>query len=304
MEVRGLRGEDKFIPHLLGHEGTGVVVEIGNGVKKVKPGDRVILGWLKGTGMDVLGAKYDHQGEIISSGGVTTFSDYTIVSENRCSLLPSGVPMDIGVLFGCALPTGGGIVLNQLSPLEDSSIAVLGLGGIGLSALMMAAAFKPKHLIGVDISDDKLGLASSFGATHTINAKSDVHLEMQKITDGKMLDFCVEASGDARVIELGFDLIRRGGGQLVFASHPKAGEKISIDPFELINGKMIKGSWGGGSQPDIDIPKFADFYLQGKLTLEKIFTKRYTLEQVNDALDDLENHRVNRPLLVIDKTLA
>ena len=116
MEARGKRGDDPFLPHMLGHEGTGVVVEIGEGVTKVKVSDHVVLGWIKGEGADAGGTKYmAPNGQIINSGGVTTFSDYTVVSENRLVPLPEGTPDDLGVLYGCALPTGMGIVLNEIS---------------------------------------------------------------------------------------------------------------------------------------------------------------------------------------------
>ena len=131
MEIKGKRGDDKFLPHLLGHEGSGVVMEIGESVTKVRPGDKVILGWIKGSGLNVNGAIYkSYDGKNVNSGGVTTFNEYSVVSENRCTILPGGVPMDIAVLFGCAIPTGAGIVMNTLKPYTGSSIAIWGLGGI------------------------------------------------------------------------------------------------------------------------------------------------------------------------------
>jgi S-(hydroxymethyl)glutathione dehydrogenase / alcohol dehydrogenase len=305
MEVRGLRGEDKFIPHLLGHEATGIVEDIGSEITKFCKGDRVILGWIKGTGKDIPAAKYSLGDQIINSGGVTTFSEYSVVSENRCYHLPGDIPMNIGVLFGCAVPTGGGIILHEINPPLNSDIAVIGLGGIGLSALMTASVYQNRRLIAIDVSDEKLELAMAIGATHVINSnRENVLNTILQITENRGVDFCVEASGNARVIELGFEIIRRNGGKLVFASHPKAGDKISIDPFELINGKSIKGSWGGMSKPDEDIPIFADFYRSGKLKLSKLISKVYSLEQINEALSDLEHKRVNRPLIAIHPQLA
>jgi S-(hydroxymethyl)glutathione dehydrogenase/alcohol dehydrogenase len=114
----------------------------------------------------------------------------------------------------------------------------------------------------------------------------------------------VEASGRSRVIEQAFESVRRGGGTCVFASHPEHGSRISIDPYELICGKQIRGSWGGNSDPDRDIPRFADLYAQGKLPLEKLLSKRYRLDDINAALDDLEQGRVARPLIEIDTSLG
>ena len=306
MEVRGRRGADAYLPHLLGHEGTGKVVQVGEGVSKVKPGDLVVLGWIKGTGLDGGGVKYrcGCMPQEINAGGVTTFNEYALVSENRVVPLPLGVPLDVAVLFGCAVPTGAGILTNDLLPIPGSSIAIFGLGGIGMSALMATMLFECEKVIAVDVSDDKLELAQSFGATHTINAASmDAVDEIRKLTGGAGVDYAVEASGQASVIEQAFESVRRGSGVCVFASHPENGQRISIDPYDLICGKQIRGSWGGNTKPDRDIPLFAKLYLEGRLPLEKLLTKRYTLDKINEALDDLENRRVGRPLIEIDTTL-
>jgi S-(hydroxymethyl)glutathione dehydrogenase/alcohol dehydrogenase len=300
-EVRGHRGPDPFLPHMLGHEGSGVVLEVGEGVKKVKKGDRVILGWIKGLGLEGGGSCYQNGETIINAGGVTTFGDHAIVSENRVVLLPAGIPMDIAVLFGCAIPTGAGIITNEIQPLPGSTIAIFGLGGIGLSALMATMLYKCEKVIAVDISASKLELASEFGASHLINAsEQNVLNEIRILTEGNGVDYAVEASGLCEVIEIAFSSVRSGGGLCIFASHPEYGKKICIDPFELICGKQIRGTWGGSCKPDIDIPKFAQLYLEGRLPLDKLITKRYTLNQINEALDDLEQMLVARPLIKLD----
>lgn len=307
MEVRGRRGADAYLPHLLGHEGTGKVIEVGEGVSKVKPNDLVVLGWIKGSGLDGGGVRYRCacMSQDINAGGVTTFNEYALVSENRVVALPHGVPLDVGVLFGCAVPTGAGIITNDLKPAPGSSVAIFGLGGIGLSALMATMLFECSKVIAVDVSEHKLELARSFGATHTVNAaQADVVAEIRKLTGGAGVEFAVEASGQASVIEQAFESVRRGGGVCVFASHPENGKRISIDPYELICGKQIRGSWGGSSNPDRDIPMFAELYCEGKLPLDKLITKRYPLDAINDALNDLEHHRVGRPLIEIDKTIG
>ena len=301
MEVRGKRGEDSYLPHLLGHEGCGQVVAIGNGVIKVHPSDWVILGWIQGKGQNISGTKYHLSGRAINSGAVTTFSTYTVVSENRIVLLPPGIPKDVAVLFGCALPTGAGMVLNEIKPSRGSSIAIIGLGGIGLSALMACQVFDCNPVIAVDLSSEKLELARRFGATHIIDARNqDPVKEVLKITDGKGVDYSVEAAGRAKTIEAAFEIVCRKGGQCIFASHPPAGEKICLDPFELICGKSIHGSWGGATNPDEDIPRLAELYTQGELPLELLLNKTYTLDQVNEALDDLEHQRVFRPLITFE----
>lgn len=305
MEVRGARGHDRFLPHLLGHEGTGRVEVVGDGVSKVKPGDWVVLGWIKGLGIEAGGVKYAHGERQINAGGVTTFNEMAVVSENRLVLLPHGVPLDIGVLFGCALPTGAGIVINTIQPVAGSTLAVFGLGGIGMSALMATQLFNCSQVIAIDINPNKLALAKEFGATHVIDARhSGVLEQIRQMTGGVGADYSIEATGIAQSIELAFDAVRRGGGLCVFASHPAHGSRISLDPFELICGKRILGSWGGDCRPDEDIPKFAELYRQGRLPLGKLITKRYRLDQLNEALDDLEAQRVGRPLLEISPLLA
>lgn len=304
MEVRGWRGEDPYVPHMLGHEATGVVRSIGEGVEKVKAGDRVVLGWIKGQGQNVPGSVYDCCGESINAGGVTTFMQSAVVSENRISILPVDIPMKVGVLFGCAMPTGAGIILNEIKPKQNSTIGIFGLGGIGMSALVATRAFNCSKVLAFDIEDSKLNLALDLGATDAIRADDkDLKSKVMDLTDGQGLDYIVEAAGLTQTIEKSFSLINKQSGLCVFASHPKYGEKIQIDPFELICGKQIRGSWGGASNPDRDIPVYADLYRKGHLPVEKFLSQPYKLEEVNKALDDLESRKILRALLEINPDL-
>ena len=298
MEVEGARGPDRFLPHLLGHEGTGVVVDVGPGVTKVVPNQKVVLGWIKGHGLDAMGIQYKSGNGLINAGGVTTFNEYAVVAENRLVALPESIPMDLGVLLGCALPTGAGIVMNNVQPEYEKTFAVFGLGGIGMSALMATLLYNPKTLIAVDVSEEKLKLAQELGATHVINPKNTNALEaIREITGGNGVDYSVEAAGLATTIEQAFQSVRKFGGLCVFASHPHHEEKIKLDPYDLICGKQLKGSWGGGSKPDEQIPLFGKLYAEGRLPLEKLITKRYKLADVNEALLDLKLGRVGRPLI-------
>ena len=303
MEVRGGRGADAWLPHLLGHEGSGQVLEVGAGVSKVRPGDQVILGWLKGEGLEAPGAKYRCNGQTINSGRVTTFSNHTIASESRVAIKPAELPLDLAVLFGCALLTGAGMILNELQPAAGSSVVVLGLGGIGLSALMALRGYKCKDVIAIDLSDEKLALAQDLGASHVLNpARDDVIDRVLKLTAGGA-DACVESAGTAASIEQGFALIRKGGGRLLFASHPAEGETIRLLPHELISGKQIAGSWGGGCVPDRDVPRMFKILRDSNIPLARLLTRRYRLEEVNQALDDLEAGRVFRPLIAMDHSV-
>jgi len=298
MEARGKRGEDKFLPHMLGHEGSGEVVALGEGVSKVAVGDYVVLGWIRGKGLDAGGTQYESPIGTINAGGVTTFSEYTVVSENRCVKLESSFPLDLAVLFGCALPTGAGMVLNQMQPKTGSTVAVLGLGGIGLSALLALNKFDLERVIAIDVSEEKLALAKELGATDTLLVSPTLVEEVNAIVGGGV-DYCLEAAGSTQTIEAGFSLLNRNG-HLLFASHPEAGEKISLDPFELICGKTIKGSWGGGSQPDKDVPELMRIIKELGLPVHKLLSHRYTLDEINQALDDLEDRKIVRALIEID----
>jgi S-(hydroxymethyl)glutathione dehydrogenase/alcohol dehydrogenase len=300
MEVRGGRGADPWIPHLLGHEGSGTVLSIGEGVTKVAVGDDVILGWVKGEGLDAPGAQYKLGKKIINSGRVTTFANFTVVSESRLVKKPQGLAFDEAILFGCALPTGAGMVLNELKPAPNKSVVVLGLGGVGLSALLALKALGVAPIIAIDISDVKLDFAKKLGADYVFNSsKDDLHDAVIKLTNGGA-DYCVESGGLVATIELGFSLVRKGGGNLIFASHPSHGDKITLDPHELISGKRIYGSWGGDSKPDVDIPMLHSLLARGNFSLANLITRRYKLEEINDALDDLEFGRVFRPVIVMD----
>lgn len=300
MEVRGRRGPDPYLPHLLGHEGAATVISVGEGVTKVAPGDQVVLGWIKGGGLDAPGPKYRWREKTLNAGGVTTFNSHAVVAENRCYRLPKGIPGDVAVLFGCAVPTGAGIALNEINPQAGASAVVFGMGGIGLTALMALRAAGCAPVIAVDVVREKLDVALECGATIAIDASAqDPVAAIRDLTAGNGADYAIEAAGRARTIEQAFDSVRKFGGLCVFASHPPAGELIKLDPHDLISGKVIRGSWGGASDPERDIPRFAEMYLAGKLPLERLLRDRFPLEEVNSALSALEHGKSLRPLLVL-----
>ena len=295
MEIKGLRGHDPYLPHLLGHEGSGVVEKTGPGVTKVRKGDRVVLTWIKTQGEDPGGFVYQSDSGVVNSGPVTTFSDYSLVSENRLVKISDDIPMELAWLFGCALLTGCGIINNIVRPPPGSNMAIFGLGGIGTSALMAAKAFHPGLLIGIDIEEAKLKQALDLGATHIINSRDGEPLKkISELTKGRGLDFAIETSGLCKVIEDAFSAVRRQGGKVIFASHPAHGQKISIDPYELICGKQITGTWGGDADPEKDAPMLSELYNNGHLPLEKLRLKRFTLDEINEAFLALESRNYTR----------
>lgn len=300
MEIEGLRGVDKYLPHMLGHEGSGVVVEVGKDVTKFNKGDEVVLSWIKSTGLETGGGTLDADGMKINYGPISTFSNYSIISENRLIKKPEGFSFKLATLFGCALPTGSGIVKNEIKMKNNSSVAIIGLGGIGMAALLMCIALNKKNIVAIDNSEERLSQAKKFGIAITLNA-NDINLQdkIQKIFPCG-IDFCIEAAGFVKSIELGFSFLNKKTGSLVFASHPKEGDFIKINPHELISGKKIKGSWGGSVKPDKDIPEFGKIFSPYKDKLNQLISKVYSLNEINIALDDMRNKRVLRPLIKME----
>lgn len=297
MEQQGKRGVDSWLPHLLGHEGVGTVVDVGPGVTKVKAGDEVILGWIKSSGLDVSGAVYECEGRTINSGPVTTFSTHTIVSESRVYIKPKALPLKQAVLLGCAIPTGAGMVFNEIKPEMSDSVLVLGLGGIGSSAMLALKALGIANIIVADVNSSKLNFAKKIPGVQAYNA-SDGSLEnflSEHFPEG--VDYCVEAGGSVESIELGFRLIKKNGGKIVFSSHPPTGEKIALDPHELIAGKTIIGSWGGGFSPDRDIKKISNVLKKYGNYYQDILSKEYVLDEINEALTDIMLGNTIRPLV-------
>ncbi len=296
MECKGLRGKDKWLPHLLGHEGSGVVIKVGESVSKVSIGDEVILTWIECEGIDAKPAKYRQNKKVINAGKVTTFSNYTIVSENRVIKKPKKMPFDVAALFGCAFPTGAGMIINDLRFSKNDNVVVLGLGGIGMSALIALVASGIRNIIAVDMSDAKLMIAKRLGIKHTYNSKNEKIIDkIFKITN-KGADYCIESAGSIKTIELGFNLINNKG-TLLFASHPDNNKKISLYPHDLIKGKKIFGSWGGSVLPDRDIPKIYKLFKKTKVPYDALISKKYTLKDINIAMNDMNDGKVFRPLI-------
>ncbi len=297
-EIQGKKGPDRFLPHTLGHEGSGVVVEIGAAVKKVKPGDHVVLSWIRGRGGEVGGMRYESEQGWINSGALSTFMTHTVTCENRVTPIPKAMPLREAALLGCAVPTGAGIVFNTANIKSDSSVAVFGLGGIGLSALMAVGSLKAKTIIGVDISDHKLKQARKIGATHTIHAhEQDAKEEILAITDGQGVDYAIEAVGCREAMETAFTVVRPNGGLCVLAGNVSYGETISIDPFDLIKGKRLVGTWGGETVPERDIPLYVEKFLNGVLPLGELITHEYPLEDINAVVRAMDAGEVGRALI-------
>ena len=294
MEQQGKRGIDKWLPHLLGHEGLGEVLEIGTGVTKCKVGDKVVISWIQGTGIEAENPTYlDDAGLRINSGKVTTFSTHSVISENRIFLAPEGFPDHILPLFGCALLTGGGMALKYGMVSKDANICILGFGGIGSAAALVLKGMKKKNFDVVDQGQDKLVLANKLGFTNTFTS-----IEMT----GRKYDLVIESTGSVQGIQSGFECLS-DSGVIVFASHPEEGKRISLNPHELIKGKRIFGTWGGDVEPDSDIQRIAKFLLASGSNLELLLGEIFSINEVNEALAYLDSGKPGRPLLKINGDL-
>lgn len=297
LECRGYRGQDQFLPHCLGHEGSGTVHDIGPGVLKVKVGDRVSLSWIKGSGADVSGSVYQWGQRRVNAGAITTFSRFSIISENRLTVIPENISMLDGAMIGCAVATGVGAVFNTARPKPGQSIVVFGAGGVGLCAIAGAAITGCTPVIAVDIHRHKLNLAKSMGATHCLHAvESDCVDEISRICPGGA-DFAIESSGRPEVMVRALSSVRSQGGVAVVIGNARYGEHLQIDPRQLNLGKRLMGTWGGDNWPDRDYPRYLKLLSSGRLNLSPMLSKTYRLDQVNQALDDLESGQVARPLI-------
>ena len=296
-EIKGHKGPDKFLPHTLGHEGSGVVEAVGSEVKKVKTGDHVVLSWIKGSGLNAAPPDYFSGSRKINSGQLSTFNEYAVTAENRVTPIRPDMPLDKAALLGCAVATGMGVIFNNARVKAGDTVAVFGTGGIGLSAVHAAAIAGAAKIFAVDINEAKLALAGEMGATHLIDARQADAVKMIMDVTGTGVDFAVESAGLKKTMEDAFRAVRNNGGRAILIGNLAHGQQISIDPFTLICGKQIVGSWGGETDPDRDIPRYVDLYLNGQLKLDKMISQVYALSEINQAFADLEEGKVARAMV-------
>ncbi len=291
-EIDGAKGEDKFLPHLLGHEGSGVVIEVGPGVRHVKAGDHVVLHWRKGLGIESVPPKYQWDGKVTNAGWVTTFNEYAIVSENRLTAIPADSDPEIAALFGCAVTTGFGVVVNDARLTIGESVVVYGAGGVGLNIVQAAALVSAYPIIAVDLFDTKLELARSLGATHTINGrKSDAKTAIRDAVGPGGADVFIDNTGNPEIIRFGYDTVKPEG-RVVLVGVPRKGNETTLYTLPLHFGKSLRGSHGGEAEPHRDIPRYHELYRAGRLGLKSLITRRFPLDDINDAIAAMRDGRV------------
>lgn len=287
-EISGAKGPDKYLPHLLGHEGGGVVVKVGEGVTFVKPGDRVVLHWRPGKGISSSTPKYLWKSKPLNAGWVTTFNEHAIISENRLTVLPDHVDLKTATLYGCALTTAYGVITNDASVKSGESVVIFGAGGVGMSIVQMAALAGANPIIVADINDYKLKHALHFGATHTINSLHEDPAKKIPQLLQKGADVVIDTTGIKSLMELSYELTHSTGRTILVGVPKVEDKKITIDSMPLHFGKKITGSHGGDSEPFVDIPRLALLQAAGKLDVKSLITHEYKLDQINEAIEMLK----------------
>ena len=296
-EMAGIR-PDPFLPHLLGHEGSGIVEAAGPGVTHAQPGDHVILSWIKGPGIQSETPTYLSGDEPINAGWVTTFNEYVLASENRVTPIRKDMPLEQAALLGCAVPTGAGSILHDAKVGPGASVAIFGVGGIGLNAVQAAASKGAKMIVAIDIHDSKLEMARAFGATHTVNAGREDPVEAVKaLTGGGGADYTFESAGLIRTMEQAYEAASDTVGKVVLAGVNPAAEKLCIDPHALHFGKVLTGTAGGFSKPEQDFPHYVELYMNGQWKLDELITHRFTLSEINRAADLLAGGEAGRVMI-------
>ncbi len=312
------------LPVVPGHEGAGVVKTVGEGVTAVTPGDHVALNWAPNCGrcfyclrdrpslcetyVDKIwaGTMLDGTPRLSKEGqpvyhfcALACFAEYVVVPQASCVPLGKDVPFEIAALIGCAVTTGVGAVLNTARVEAGSSVVVYGAGGVGLNIIMGANLAGAGRIIAVDTNETKGDIAKSFGATNSLLAGPDTVESIRRLTDGRGADYVFEAIGLTAVQEECLEAVRPGG-LVVYAGLTAMGSSTNL-PGAVIarQEKTVTGSYYGSANTARDFPKFAEFYRQGQLDLDRLISKRYALEQINEAYADMLGGETARGVIIL-----
>ncbi len=312
----------KPVPNILGHEGAGVVVEVGLGVKNVQVGDHVVITWISACGkcayciagkprLCLDGGKVRAQGimpdgtkrvskdgqPIFTSGGVSTFAEYCVIAESCAIPIRKDAPLDKVALIACGVLTGVGAALNSANVQPGSTVAVIGCGGVGLNAIQGSQLAGAEKIIAVDLADSKLEMAKVFGATHIVNAgQTDVVLAIKDLTGGYGADYCIELIGIPATVGQAYNCLKKGGVAVLVGMQNAF---FSLPILETVRNEItIKGCYYGSVVERSDLPKYVDLYMAGKLKLDELISKVYTLDEINEAFYDMEHGDVARGMVV------
>jgi len=307
------------LPVVLGHEAAGVVVEVGSEVRSVKVGDHVVtcLSAFCGHCPTCVSGKINlcDSGETIRPAdtasrlsldgkaltqfaNLSAFAEEMLVHENACVAIRPDMPFDRAAVLGCAVVTGAGAAINTAGIRPGETVAVIGCGGVGLSAINGAALAGAGRIIAIDRQPAKLELAKRFGATEAIEAGPDTVAQVLEMTSGGV-HHAIEAIGLKSTIESAFAMLRSGGTATVAGMVPY-GTKLELDGFALLGERRLQGSNMGSNHFPLDIPRFTDFYMQGRLNLDDLIAHRIRLDEVNEAFDALRDGATARSVILFD----
>lgn len=316
-DIHVLRGEmGGRLPMVAGHESSGYIEEVGEGVTEFKPGDLVVISLIKScrrclycvTGRPHLcetpfplareSRLHNRQGvDLAHMVGVASFAEYAIVDESQAVKIADDMPVDRAALLACGVITGFGAVVNRARVQAMSSVVVIGTGGVGLNSVQGAVFSGAYPIIAVDVLDNKLEAAKSFGATHTINAsKGDPIKAVQAMTGGRGADYVFVTVGSAAAVQQGYMMIKPGGMEVVVGL-PVRGETVTLPPF-FPNEKTITSCNMGSTRLSTDVPRLVDLYRAGRLKLDELITARYSLDQINEAIESVERGEALRNMIM------
>jgi S-(hydroxymethyl)glutathione dehydrogenase / alcohol dehydrogenase len=293
-EIDGTR-QDPFLPHMLGHEGGGYVVDIGPSVTKVSLNDHVVLHWMKGSGINASTPQYyDNLGMKINAGWITTFNEYGVISENRVTKIPKRTNLELACLLGCCVTTGVGVILNEAHPLPEDSVAIYGCGGVGLNSIQAAKLLNAYPIIAVDNNDESLELAKEFGATHTLNStKVNPINEIKKITNNSGAQYVIVTTGNLKGIESAVESASFPS-EVYLVGVPPENSRITIDPLAVHRSRVLHGSCGGAIIPERDIQKYLKLYEKGFLKLDELISHTFCLNNINKAIEVMRSGKAGR----------
>ena len=312
-------------PMALGHEAAGIVEGLGEGVDDLSAGDHVVLVFVPSCGrcgpcaagrpaLCEPGARANGAGTLLSGErrlsfraepvyhhlGVSAFATHAVVARESCVKIDPGLPLDIAALFGCAVLTGVGAVVNTAKVAPGASVAVVGLGGVGLSAVLGARLAGARQIVAVDLADDKLAFARALGATHVVNAGGKDALQTIRSLSGGGVEVAFDMAGAVPALELAYAATARGG-TTVTAGLPHPDKRMTLAPVTLVaEERTLKGSYIGSAAPLRDVPRLIGLFQAGKLPVDALLTHRLRLEEINDGFDRLREGIGVRQVVVFD----
>ncbi|WP_342594655.1 zinc-dependent alcohol dehydrogenase family protein [Salinicola lusitanus] len=313
------------VPMVLGHEAAGEVVEVGDGVEDLAPGDHVVFSFAPSCGacasclsgraaLCAPGQVANGAGHLLGGGmrlhkggqkiyhhiGVSGFAEYAVASRRSLTRIDADLPFHIAALFGCAVLTGVGAVVHTAGLRLGQSVLVVGLGGVGLAAVMGAAGGGARHVIAADIAPDKLETAKAMGATHVVNSGDADAIEQVREISGGGVDIAAEFAGVSKALEFAYECTARGG-TTVTSGLPHPDVRFAISPTRMVaEERTLKGSYLGGHVPSLDVPEYIALYRAGRLPVEKLLTHRLKLEEINLGFDRLASGEAIRQIIDFD----